>query len=317
MTLWLYSEGDAARGMGHLSRCLAYAQVWRQSGGDVRWVVDGDAAARGMLGGECVAWHAWQQMPPLPDCGEDVAIVDSYSATLDTLRQISGHAGRTMFLDDTERLAYPDGLVVHAAPGVGVDRGEARWARGPAWQPLRPAFAEVPRRSDVVSAITRLLVLMGGTDPRGLTSRMVALARQAYPRADIHVVLGSAEVPEPAGCTVHCRLDAMAMRDQMLAADLAISAAGQTVCELARCGTPAILIGVADNQQKQLREWPILGTAVAAGWWHDAQLDEQVLAALAAVTAPETRYAMAQAGQDAVDGQGVARALAWLKGETS
>ncbi|GLS03840.1 hypothetical protein GCM10007860_09850 [Chitiniphilus shinanonensis] len=313
MKLWLYSEGDAGRGMGHLARCLAYAQAWRGQGGAVRWVVDGDAAARALLSEEDVTWQAWQAAPPLP-ADSDVAIVDSYSASADALRTIAVRARRVIYLDDTERLAYPPGLVVHASPGTGRESGEARWVRGPAWQPLRPPFVDVPAQPAVAERVGRILVLMGGTDLRGLTPRMVALAQRAYPQAAIHVVLGGAAAPAPAGCTVHRQLDAAAMREQMLAADLALSAAGQTVCELARCGTPAVLVGVADNQDEQLREWPLLGTASAAGWWHDAQLDRQVLAALAALAAPQARQAMRDAGQRAVDGRGVVRALDWLKG---
>ncbi|UXY15553.1 hypothetical protein N8I74_00620 [Chitiniphilus purpureus] len=314
MRLWLYSEGDASRGMGHLSRCLAYATAWRGQGGTVRWVVDGDAAAQALLAAQDVVWQAWQAAPPLPGAS-DVAIVDSYSAEPAALQRIAACAARVMYLDDTERLDYPAGLVIHAAPGLGGDRGEARWARGPMWQPLRPAFAEVPQRR-VLPAVTRVLVLMGGTDPRGLTPRMVALARKAYPLAQIHAVLGGPAAPAPDNCTVHRQLDDAAMCAQMLAADLAISAAGQTVSELARCGTPAVLVAVAENQHKQLREWPVLGTAIAAGWWHDPQLDRQLLAALAALATPQARAAMARAGQAAVDGQGVARALAWLTGAT-
>ena len=36
--LWIFTEGDLQRGLGHLTRCSAYASAWRGQGGKVHWV---------------------------------------------------------------------------------------------------------------------------------------------------------------------------------------------------------------------------------------------------------------------------------------
>ncbi len=54
----------------------------------------------------------------------------------------------------------------------------------------------------------------------------------------------------------HTRLiespDDYGMRDVMLSSDVAISAGGQTLYELARTGTPTVAVSVADNQKKNV-----------------------------------------------------------------
>ena len=39
--LALFTEGDRARGFGHVSRCSAYAQAWLGRGGRVCWILFG------------------------------------------------------------------------------------------------------------------------------------------------------------------------------------------------------------------------------------------------------------------------------------
>lgn len=35
MKLWIFTEGDQLRGLGHLSRCASYAAAWEKLGGEV------------------------------------------------------------------------------------------------------------------------------------------------------------------------------------------------------------------------------------------------------------------------------------------
>ena len=65
MQLHIYTEGDLRRGLGHLVRCMAYACAWRQRGGEVTWVVDGDDHARRYVQAEKVVWSAWQHLLPV------------------------------------------------------------------------------------------------------------------------------------------------------------------------------------------------------------------------------------------------------------
>ncbi|WOX49769.1 hypothetical protein R2B70_07270 [Aeromonas sp. XH] len=308
--LWIFSEGDQARGLGHLSRCSAYAAAWRQQGGTVHWVVDGDELASTLLGKESVSWDTWQQRPISPQ--QAVAIVDSYSASLATLESISAGFLRVLYLDDTERLNYPKGLVIHASPGTPGNQSDiATWRWGPGWQPLRPPFWSVPARIRVSTRIERILLIMGGTDIHDLQPGLVTWLRRHHPDAELNVV-NRAPDSRLSGCRQHHNLDAGQMADLMCRCDLAISAAGQVTYELARCGLPGVLIGVADNQARQLAGWCGPDTFVSGGWWQDAALLSRLEQGLATLATAEERARRAQGLQRLMAGNGTLEALSWL-----
>ena len=310
LPLWIFSEGDPKRGLGHLSRCSAYAAAWRQQGGAVQWVVDGDDAAAIMLQGERVTWSAWQQQEV--DHNEAVAIVDSYSASATTLKSIADHFERVLYLDDTERLDYPKGLVIHAAPGEAkVKSGEAQWLWGPSWQPLRTAFWSIPPRTHFPPSITKILVIMGGTDIRQLTPKLVSWLHTHYPEVSIETVVQH-PLPTLSHCTQHHHLNAEQMAELMCQCDLAISSAGQVTYELARCGLPGILIGAADNQAAQLQGWCEGGGFIYGGWWHDSHLLTRLSQALCELTSANSRAERAHRLQHQMAENGALKAVAWL-----
>lgn len=310
LPLWIFSEGDKRRGMGHLSRCSAYAAAWRQQGGTVHWVVDGDDLASAMLKEESVSWGNWQQQPISPQ--QAVAIVDSYSASLTTLQSIAAGFVRVIYLDDTERLDYPEGMVIHASPGTpGNKCGAATWQWGPGWQPLRPPFWSVPARTRVPERIERILIIMGGTDVRDLTPGLVTWLRQHCPEVELDVVTREPD-PRLEGCRQHHRLDAEQMVSLISRCDLAISAAGQVTYELARCGLPGILVGVADNQASQLAGWCGPDAFLPGGWWHEPALFSRLEQGLSRLATQDERARRACKLQALMAGNGTLEALSWL-----
>lgn len=314
--LVILTEGDWARGLGHLGRCLGYAQHWRSRGRQVRWIVDGDESARRYLTDETVVWRRWQDDGDIPEVDGAVAIADSYGTSPAALHAVATRAAAAVYLDDLELDDYPPGLVVHSAPGP-LDRSgrRAEWLIGPAWQPMPAAFWTIAPRNPVAATIGSVLILMGGTDLRDLGGRLAALARPAFPDSRIHLVRGAGvlgEEPVSSAVTVHRSLSPESLRDLMLDADLAISAAGQTLYQLAQCGVPTLMVGVADNQAKHLREWPDTGAMLSAGMWDAPDLDDRLLNGLESMKPPHVRAAMSAAGQTVVDGQGVARLAACI-----
>ncbi|MDZ4363647.1 hypothetical protein [Brevundimonas sp.] len=305
--LVILTEGDAARGLGHVVRCSAYAQGWRARGGHVRWILDGDdrAAAIAAATGP-VRRQPWQSGPGQDIGPDDIALIDSYALTEDLAEALHAQAGQTVFIDDLGRLAYPGGLVVSPAAQQADRADAAEWLTGPAWQPLRSAFQGVPKRASVSDDIHRVLVAMGGTDVRGLSGRMVTIVRRLLPDAAIDVL---GPIPPAPGVTAHLDCDAEAVARLMTDADLALSAAGQTIFELAACGTPTVMVAVADNQAANLVLWPELAGFEVAGSWDDLDLDDRIARALATLGQSERRESIARRAQQAIDGRGVDRLL--------
>ncbi len=94
----------------------------------------------------------------------------------------------------------------------------------------------------------------------------------------------------------------------MLKADLAISAGGQTLYELAAAGTPTVAIQVADNQAPSVRALVAKGTVYMGGCVGEAQLLDRVSEVVKMLLADnDTRARMIAAGQQLLDGQGARR----------
>jgi spore coat polysaccharide biosynthesis predicted glycosyltransferase SpsG len=147
---------------------------------------------------------------------------------------------------------------------------------------------EVLRGLAAVPEPLEILLLVGGANPHG-----AALRAQA------------ARSPHPVAIAV----DVRDMAARLAACDLAVTAAGGTLLELARVGTPALAIVVADNQAPGARALADAGATVNLGR-HDT-LDAAAIGAAVADLAgdPARRGALARRGAELVDGQGAARVL--------
>ncbi|MGH2888741.1 MAG: glycosyltransferase, partial [Solirubrobacteraceae bacterium] len=133
-----------------------------------------------------------------------------------------------------------------------------------------------------------LLVLVGAANPHGSTLRAAA---ERCPHA------------------VQLAVDVRDMADRLAACDLAVTAAGGTLLELACVGTPAIAIVVADNQEPGARALAAAGAAVNLGRHH--ALEAKAIGAAIGDLAgdPVRRDALARRGAELVDGQGAIRVL--------
>jgi len=98
--------------------------------------------------------------------------------------------------------------------------------------------------------------------------------------------------------------DAQQMNSLMIDADIAISAAGQTLYELASLGVPTIAIAVADNQDLNVRGWSDNDFMEFAGWWDDPDLTTNILKKIDYLKDYETRIKQSKAGQARIDSSG-------------
>jgi len=311
-SLLILTDGDRRRGLGHVTRCSAYAEGWLKRGGVVRWRLDGDDAARSVAEtAGCVVMEPW--LDRLGDLASaDLVIVDSYRLTAPVAQAIANRFKTVVFLDDLQASTYPASVVVHPAldPAPAIPDA-AEWLVGPRWQPLRSAFLTLAPRACARDEIECVLVTLGGGDTPALGEKVAGWLKQILPKARIDLVAGHAEVQAEPGLVVHRGLSAEAMAELMLGADLAVSAAGSTTFELARCGAPRLLIRTPDNQAVNLRYWPEACGFVSLGRF-DADLAARLSDAVASLRPREVRSAVSARAMGRVDGQGVTRLFDYL-----
>lgn len=294
----ILTEAGPGRGLGHLGRCLALAEALEEYGARPRLFVRGiDRVPKELAAAVPAEAAEWLDELPLALSGCGIAAVDSYEAPARAYARVAGAARIGVWLDDTRRLDYPPGLVVDSGLRVAARGGErlplgTAALRGPRFQPLRRPFwapALRPLRDDIEA----ILVVMGGTDVRGLVPRVVSALSAAFPLAKLDVVRGDRS--------------AAAMAEAMARADLAVTAAGQALFELAAMGLPSVGIVAAGNQRSNADGWVDAGFLRLAGAWRDPELDRSIVRAVGECWPRDVRERSSRAGRALCDGRGALR----------
>lgn len=214
---------------------------------------------------------------------------------------------------DAERLPYYSGT------------GDTIFLLGTDYIVLRDEFQTVAPKP-IRTNIQNLLITLGGTDHHNLMPQILATVDQLPGEFNVTAVVGpffvnidavnfqASESQNP----VSVVSNPDSMRDLMLNADLAISAAGQTLYELANVGCPTVTISVVPNQRSQVTALSESEALIYAG---DTTNDD-ILANLKnhltnLLSDQEMRAKMSAIGQQLVDGQGAIRVVRNILEHTS
>jgi spore coat polysaccharide biosynthesis predicted glycosyltransferase SpsG len=107
--------------------------------------------------------------------------------------------------------------------------------------------------------------------------------------------------------------DAEGMKKLMLTSDLAISSGGQTLFELARVGLPAIVVGVAENQRRNIQAWQKNEFIEYAGFWGEENLVENIRTKFLLFLDHEKRLQSRDVGRTLVTGSGARKIAGFLQ----
>src|SRR6185503_11529487 len=180
-------------------------------------------------------------------------------------------------------------------------------------QVVREEYRDVPVRARS-GPLRSVIVLVGGDDPLGLLGPLAArlnriAAEAALPFRTLLICGPFAAPPDLAGLLhVDLARDPDDLRQRMMSADIAVSAAGQTLYELARSGTPTVAFSAGSDQVHNLAalgEGGIvrsIGPAVTPGW-----LDRLEQAVVELSGDPAQRDALARRAQSLIDGRAADR----------
>jgi UDP-2,4-diacetamido-2,4,6-trideoxy-beta-L-altropyranose hydrolase len=284
----IIADAGPVAGLGHLSRAGAAAVALRCHGIEV------DALMLGETRPVVRDGIRWTPVGEPPRAVEGIAIVDSYALDAAAATAVRGTGPLLAFADDSREPPEADLLV-----GYGLD--DPRALDGAAHACLRPMFWGVPRAAPAPE-VRRVLVSVGASEIAGGPALADAVAA-ALPGAEVRFVAGPYAEAPPGGRVAVVRAPSDLL-DELLAADLVVSAAGQTMLEAACAGTPCVAVELAENQRRQLHALADAGAVVPAT--PDTAAD--AVAALAAD--PERRRALAERAPVVVDGFGALR-LAW------
>ena len=247
----------------------------------------------------------------------DVVHVDSYA-------RLELDAGRALLsnVEDGSFGRRPADLVVDPNLGAEADpRSDVRAAlllRGSRYAPLRRAVSSLCGRGEIRDVATKVLVVMGGTDPYALSPRAVAALAGTGRPLEVTVVAPptrQADCRDAASSSPGVQLELLSevtdLPARMVEQDLVVSAAGTSVWELCCLGVPMALVCAVDNQKHGYERLLEAGAAVGLGErLPDLPAAAQVLRQV--LVDPPTRAGLADRASAIVDGRGAWRVVgAW------
>lgn len=313
-------------GGGHVMRSLTLARALRDRGADVAFLASPPVQAVLDVFGPDIPVH------PISDLGAndlsvavadltfDAVVFDHYDLGRDQHHSLA--KGRpTLVIDDLADRPLGADLVLDAGPARdardydGLAHG-ARLLLGPAYAPVRPAFAALRRMALQRRAepVRRVLVALGLTDLGAITARVVERLQRLGDHFVFDIVVGggasslsrlrtlAAQDPR-----LQLHVDARDMAELTAAADIAVGAAGSTTWERCTLGLPSVLLVLAENQRPAAQALAARGAALVLDV-ADPDVEEALDKAVGwLVTDEALRRDLSNASAELCDGRGADR----------
>jgi len=320
MKISIVTEGFHNTGYGHITRCLSIYQAFESRNITPTLYINGDEACNSFLNYSNYEILDWLKEPELlfeKIANSDIIIVDSYSADKNFYERIASITSWPVYIDDTLRLEYPSGTIINGAINAETlnyaSIGTRTTLLGSKFIPMRKEFWQVPEKL-VRLEIQTVFLTFGGQDLRNLTPRLLRALVRNFPEWKKIVIVGSgfdniAQIEETKDnlTEIYYSPSAGEMAKLMLDSDLAISAAGQTIYELARVGVPTIAVAVADNQTFHLRGWIKEGFIASEISYKDINLENKIFSIVNNYKKRAVREKITKLGKQKVDGEGAKR----------
>lgn len=298
------ADGNAKIGAGHLMRCLTIveaiadmlkgreeicffcadeqsANMVRAAGFRVK-VLESDYRD---MESELPKWKLLVARQNKNVCGSNTSmtiLVDSYHVT-DAYLEGLRHYGKVYLMDDMQEHAYPvDGVINYNAFAKEeiyrrlYENGDTECLIGSAYVPIRQQFLN--RNYKVADVVKNVLITTGGGDVDNIAGKIL----QTLYRENIsfHIVTGrfnphleTLREAQRSLQGVHIYHDVNDMAGLMEKCDIAVTAGGTTIYELAAIGVPFLCFSYARNQEALTEYIGAKKIACFAGAYHKQETE--------------------------------------------
>ncbi|WP_338668952.1 methyltransferase domain-containing protein [Pseudodesulfovibrio methanolicus] len=316
-------------GMGHLVRCSTLCRALAEAGAGVDMVLlhGGRADLVDLPGVDVRVMTVAPQDGPeaarefLSLIPEDaaLAVVDNYRLGREfyqTLRALCPELGVVAYDDFGEKAGLPLLGVING----GLSSAEVAYpGRYSLYSAVGLEYAALPERclavmpkADWAASVSRILLVMGGSDPERQTLRLARILETLDPALRIEAVLGPLfgerdpgfEALGPSVMVHEAPSDFLGLA---ASCDLAVTGGGSTCMELLYLGVPMAVLSLADNQDLMTETIERNRVGFSLGRF-DKVSDRALHEALTSVLArPDELGTRARRGRETVDGQGASR----------
>jgi len=317
MKVFIITEGSKNIGFGHITRCFSLYQAFEERKIIPEFIINGDDIIKDLLKNinyQILNWLDEKSRLFKKVKDANIAIIDSYLADISFYNTLSDLVRLAVYIDDAKRLDYPRGIVVnggiHAEELNYSKKDGVKYLLGPKYIPLRKEFWEVSEKK-IKEKVESIMITFGGDDMRNMTPKILEFLRENYPELKKNVIVGKAfqnidEIKKNADKNTNLIYypDAKKIKEIMLESDIAISAGGQTLYELARVGVPTIGICVAENQLRNVKGWEKTGFLEYVGWYVENNLIQKIYNSIRYLEDVNVRKSKCKIGKEFVDGKG-------------
>jgi len=308
------ADGSHALGMGHIYRTLNLADAltfWAK----VRFITRGHEIAHAKLASRYqtdIARNDDEEHEKICVLRPDVIIVDKLDNSARYMRKIKNQCRVLVSFDDCGEGGKEADIVFNVLYHC-RKMGSTRVYSDPSYAIINPRFSKINRVKQKFPQ--RILVTLGGADTLGLTPMVIEILDSLSEEFEIIAVIGPAfkhhtELEKAVARCLHkidVRFNVPDMWNVMVEVDLAISAGGNTLFELAATGTPAIVLCEEQFEVETADRMMKAGTCENLGYSKPLDEERLRLTTRRMIKNAEKRREMSEMGKRLVDGRGSER----------
>jgi UDP-2,4-diacetamido-2,4,6-trideoxy-beta-L-altropyranose hydrolase len=323
-------DAYSAIGTGHLMRCIALAGGWKQAGGKALFVIYSESEKLiGRIRKEGFPVRPLDRpgkmretLRIIKDEDPDWIALDGYHFDSKYQKAIKEKNFKLLVIDDYAHLPhYYADIILNQNYGAEkfsyVKEPYTRLLLGTDYVLLRKEFLKYRGHKRAIPDIAKkLLITLGGADPGNHTLKVMRAVNLIERPLRVKVVVGASNpnfdsIKTEAGRGRH-KIEILKgvedMAPLMAWADVAVSAGGTTVWELAFMGVPTLLCIVAENQEGAVNTLAKSGFP-SAGWVKQADFKDISEALKQVLYNKVMRKSISEKGKSIVDGLGANRTV--------
>ncbi|MBO4882976.1 MAG: UDP-2,4-diacetamido-2,4,6-trideoxy-beta-L-altropyranose hydrolase [Lachnospiraceae bacterium] len=325
-TLYIRADMNSEISTGHVMRCLSVADAAKRMGKKAVFIT-ADDQAKDLIEGrghKCIVLGSeWNDLDKeIPALEKVIAeekierlLIDHYSVTEEYLRKVNSLT-EVIYLDDLKAFDYPvSAIVCYAVYGEDLYRDkdpEKKYYLGCDYAPLREAFENADPKK-IKERPENILIMTGGSDPYDIAEKTLqALSPDEF--KSVSVLCGrfsgkkeKLEALYGKMSNVHILPFAERIWELYEETDVAISAGGSSLYELASMGVPVITYSFADNQIPNVSSFDRKGFMPCAGDARTEDIYSNIAKFLDEYRPAKKRKEISEKLMNLVDGKGAER----------